>query len=77
LLALTPSEPEFSVFDYIWEEIKSISETPQKCCGFGAYLMFMIDQKTHKRCDYIHPPVDIKKDSHPGPILAEIMASRE
>jgi hypothetical protein len=27
LLALTPSEPEFSVFDYIWEEIKSISET--------------------------------------------------
>jgi hypothetical protein len=43
LLALCPSEPEFSVFDYIWEEIKSISESPQKYCGYGAYLMFMID----------------------------------
>ena len=32
LYALTPSEPEFSVFDYIWEKIKSISESPQKCC---------------------------------------------
>jgi len=79
LLALTPSEPEFSVFEYIWEEIKSISESPKKCCGFGAYLMFMIDQKTNKRfeCDYIHPPVDVKKDSHPRPTIAEIMASRE
>jgi len=79
LYALTPSEPEFSVFDYIWEEIKSISESPQKCCGFGAYLMFMIDQKTNKRfeCDYKHPPVDVKMDSHPGPTLAEIIASRE
>ena len=79
LYALTPSEPEFSVFDYIWEKIKSISESPQKCCGFGAYLMFMIDQKTNKKfeCDYKHPPVDVKIDSHPGPTLAHVLASRE
>jgi hypothetical protein len=74
LLALCPSEPEFSVFDYIWEEIKSILESPQKCCGYGAYLMYMIDQKTNKRfeCDYVHTPIDIKKDYHPGPTLAQL-----
>jgi hypothetical protein len=79
LFSLTPSESEFSVFNYIWEEIKSISESPQKCCGFGAYLMFMIDQKTNKgfECDYKHPPIDVKKDSHHGPTLAAIMTSRE
>ena len=79
LFALTPSEPEFSVFDYIWEEIKSISKTPQKYCGYGAYLMYMIDHKTNKRfeCDYVHTPIDIKMDFHPGPTLAQIIKSRE
>ncbi|RLM69514.1 Reverse transcriptase (RNA-dependent DNA polymerase), putative [Panicum miliaceum] len=79
LLALTPSEPEFSVFDYIWEEIKSISESPQKCCGYGAYLMYMIDQKTNKRfeCDYVHTPIDIKKEYHLGPTLAQVTQERQ
>ena len=60
---------------HIWEEIKSISESPQKCCGFGAYLMFMIDQKTNKRfeCDYKHPPIDVKMDSHPDPLLLKLL----
>ena len=79
LFALTPSEPEFSVFDYIWEEIKSISERPQNYCGYGAYLIYMIDHKTNKRfeCDYVHTPIDIKMDFHPGPTLAQIIKSRE
>jgi hypothetical protein len=79
LLALCHSEPEFSVFDYIWEEIKSILESPQKCCGYGAYLMFMIDQKTNKRfeCDYVHTPIDIKKGYHSGSTLAQVIQTRQ
>jgi hypothetical protein len=79
LLALCPSEPEFSMFDYIWEEIKSISESPQKCCGYGAYLMYMIDQKTNKRfeCDYVHTPIDIKKYYYLGPTLAQVIQARQ
>jgi hypothetical protein len=74
LLALCSSKLEFSMFDYIWEEIKSILESPQKCCGYGAYLMYMIEQKTNKRfeCDYVHTPIDIKKDYHPEPTLAQL-----
>jgi hypothetical protein len=79
LLALCPSEPEFSVFDYIWEEIKSILESPQKCCGYGAYLMYMIYQKTNKRFehDYVHAPIDIRKDYHPGPTLDQVIQARQ
>jgi hypothetical protein len=80
LLALCPSEPEFSMFDYIWEEIMSILELPQKCCCcYGAYLMYMIDQKTNKRfeCDYVHTPIDIKKDYHYGPTLAQAIQARQ
>jgi len=79
MFSLTPSEIEFSVFDYIWEEIKSISESPQKCCGYGAYLMYMIDQRTNKRfeCDYTHTPIYFKIDYHTGPTLAQVIASRE
>ena len=79
LFALTPSEPEFSVFAYIWEEIKSISETPQKYYGYGAYLMYMIDHKTNKRFeyDYVHTPIDIKLDFHPGPTLSQVIEARQ
>jgi hypothetical protein len=79
LLALCPSKPEFSVFDYIWEEIKSISESPQKCCSYSAYLMYMIDQKTNKifECDYVHTPIDIRKDYHPRPTLTQVIQTRQ
>jgi hypothetical protein len=48
-------------------------------CGYGAYLMFMIDQKTNKRfeCDYVHTPIDIKKDYHPGLTLAQVIQTRQ
>jgi hypothetical protein len=35
--------PPFSMIDYIWEEIKSISLNPQKDCGFTPYLIFIIE----------------------------------
>ena len=41
--------------------------------------MYMIDHKTNKRfeCDYVHTPIDIKMDFHPGPTLAQVIKSRE
>jgi hypothetical protein len=37
---------EFSIFDFIWEEIKDISENPLKSCGYAPYLMHMIERVT-------------------------------
>jgi hypothetical protein len=34
---------EFSDFDFIWEEIKAISENPLKTCGYSPYIMHMIE----------------------------------
>jgi hypothetical protein len=35
---------EFSVFDFIWEEIKAVLENSLKSCGYAPYLMHMIDR---------------------------------
>jgi hypothetical protein len=37
---------EFSVFDFIWKEIKAISENLLKSCGYAPYLMHMIERVT-------------------------------
>jgi hypothetical protein len=37
---------EFSVFDFIWEEIKDISENSLKSCGYAPYLMHMIESNS-------------------------------
>jgi hypothetical protein len=34
----------FSVFDFIWEEIKAISESPLKSCDYAPYIMHMIER---------------------------------
>jgi hypothetical protein len=34
---------EFSIFDFIWEEIKAISENPLKSCGYAPCVMHMIE----------------------------------
>jgi hypothetical protein len=39
--------PQFSVVDFLWEEIKGISMNPQKTCGFAPYLMCMIEDVTN------------------------------
>ena len=36
----------FSVFDFIWSEIRSVGERPLKGCGFAPYIMFMIEKVT-------------------------------
>jgi hypothetical protein len=35
---------EFSVFDFIWEEIKAISENPLKGGGYAPYIIYMIER---------------------------------
>jgi hypothetical protein len=34
---------EFSVFEFIWKEIKVISKNPLKSCEYAPYLMHMIE----------------------------------
>jgi hypothetical protein len=48
LAVMTPNdnEFEFSVFDFIWEKIKAISENPLKSCGYVPYIMHMIERVT-------------------------------
>lgn len=37
--ALSPNGVSFSVFEFIWEEIKSISRSPLKSCGFAPHIL--------------------------------------
>jgi hypothetical protein len=55
---------EFSIFDFIWEEIKAISKNPLKSYGYAPYLMHMIERvTTHKFfCEKEHHPWQIKND---------------
>jgi hypothetical protein len=66
LAAMAPNTNgfEFSVFDFIWEEIKAISENPLKSCGCAPYLMHMIERVTARTlfCEKEHHPLWIKND---------------
>jgi hypothetical protein len=55
---------EFSVFDFIWEEIKAISEKTLKSCGYAPYPMYMIERVTTRTffCEKEHHPLQIKND---------------
>ena len=41
---MAPDALPFSVFDFIWSEIRSVGERPLKGCGFAPYIMYMIEQ---------------------------------
>jgi hypothetical protein len=43
-MAPRPHGFEFSVFHFIWGEIKAISESPLKNCGYAPYIMHMIER---------------------------------
>jgi hypothetical protein len=55
---------EFSIFDFIWEEIKAISDNPLKSCGYAPYLMHMIERVTARTFFYEkeHLPLRTKND---------------
>jgi hypothetical protein len=63
-MAPRPHRFDFSVFDFIWEKIKAISESPLKSCGYAPYIMHMIERvMTHTfRRDKEHHPLHIKND---------------
>jgi hypothetical protein len=63
-MAPRPHGFDFSVFDFIWEEIKVISKSPLKSCGYAPYIMHMIERVTGRTfgCDKEHHPLRIKND---------------
>jgi hypothetical protein len=63
-MAPRPHGFEFSVFDFIWGEIKAISESPLKSCGYAPYIMHMIERVTGRTFGYDkeHHPLRIKND---------------
>jgi hypothetical protein len=66
LAAMAPNANgiEFSVFDFIWEEIKAISENPLKSYGYAPYLKHMIERVTARTffCEKEHHPLWTKND---------------
>jgi hypothetical protein len=52
------------VFDFIWGEIKAISESPLKSCGYTPYIMYMIERVTGQTFGYDkeYHPLWIKND---------------
>jgi len=61
---MAPDARPFSVFDFIWCEIRSVGERPLKGCGFAPYLMHMIEQVIGHTFDYdkIHKALKIVAD---------------
>jgi hypothetical protein len=55
---------DFSVFDFIWKEIKAISENPLKNCGYAPYIMHMFERVTGRTFEHDkeHHPLRIKND---------------
>jgi hypothetical protein len=66
LVAMAPNANGFvfSIFDFIWEEIKAISENPLKSCGYALYLMHRIERVIAHTffCEKEHHPLRIKND---------------
>ncbi|RLM73537.1 uncharacterized protein C2845_PM15G02300 [Panicum miliaceum] len=59
MAAMRPGSPQFSVGDFIWQEIKNVSENPQKICSCSPYIMYMIKKTTgiNFPSDVIHKPM--------------------
>lgn len=55
MAAMRPGAPQFSVGDFIWHEIKYVSETPQKTCSYSPILMLLL-----KKVTGIKYPADVK-----------------
>jgi hypothetical protein len=63
-MASRPHRFNFSVFDFMWEEIKVISESPLKSYGYAPYIMHMIERVSDRTfgCDKEHHSLRIKND---------------
>jgi hypothetical protein len=61
LVHMRPPGLPFSVSDFIWEEIKSISESPQRLCGYAPYIMHIIEKVSNRKFlkDTKHEPFKV------------------
>ena len=59
MAAMRPGAPQFSVGDFIWQEIKNLYKNPQKICSYSPYIMYMIKKVTGTRfpSDVKHKPL--------------------
>jgi hypothetical protein len=73
MIALRPGADPFSVRDYIWQEIKYLSEDPKKICNYSPYIMYMIERVTRFEFpkDVTHMPL------RPNPVKNPIVPSPE
>jgi hypothetical protein len=72
LVHMRPPGLPFSMSDFIWEEIKSISESPQRLCGYAPYIMHIIEKASNRKFlkDSKHEPFKVpipKKMRLPSP----------
>jgi hypothetical protein len=64
LAAMAPNGLNFSVFDFIWEEIKAILNNPLKSCGYAPFILHMLERVTNHTFghDKEHHSLRIKND---------------
>jgi hypothetical protein len=67
MLALRSGAPKFSVGDFIWQEIKHLSEDPKKICCYRPYIMYMIEKvaKTEFPKNVTHKPLKLNPSKNP------------
>jgi hypothetical protein len=75
---MSPSELAFSVVDYLWEKIHTISHSPQKSCGYAPYHMHVIEAITNYTFGYDHEHKAFHlKNNVVGPSLADLASAQE
>jgi hypothetical protein len=67
MVALRPGALEFSVGDFIWQEIKHLFEDPKKICSYSPYIMYMIEKvaKMEFPKNVTHKPLKLNPSKHP------------
>jgi hypothetical protein len=67
MVALRLGAPEFSVGDFIWQEIKHLSEDPKKICSYSPYIMYMIEKvaNTEFPKNVTHKPLKLNPSKNP------------
>jgi hypothetical protein len=67
MVALRSGAPEFSVGDFIWQEIKHLFEDPKKICSYSPYIMYMIEKVTKMEFpkNVTHKPLKLNPSKNP------------
>jgi hypothetical protein len=49
LAHMRPPGLPFSVSDFVWEEIKTITASPQRLCGYAPYILHIIEKVSNRK----------------------------